>query len=128
MTPNPHPALGDSDVIEQPDDLVATLRQWVIALRTPKIAETAVSDIALLNGGCVSDDIEDAVKEIERLRGLLKLSEGSCDAQKMWRALTEIEHHSTDKNAAALGYDVKLFELALIARAITSREGPSQWA
>lgn len=49
------------------------LRQWVEALRTDTIAEHSISDIAIFNGGCVTDDIEAAANEIERLRSALIL-------------------------------------------------------
>jgi len=50
------------------EDILVTLRQWVEALRNETIAKTTVEDIALINGRCVSQDIEDAIQEIERLR------------------------------------------------------------
>lgn len=53
---------------DQPD-LVTTLRHWVEALRPPStITEMTVSEIALVNGVCVSEDIETAANEIEKLR------------------------------------------------------------
>ena len=45
-----------------------TLRQWVEALRTPTIAEHTIGEIALFNGGCITDDLETAAAEIERMR------------------------------------------------------------
>ena len=44
----------------------ATLRQWVEALRAN--SQETVERIALVNGGCVTEDIETAINEIARLR------------------------------------------------------------
>lgn len=52
-------------------DLVATLRHWVEALQDPTIAQSTVSDIALFNEGCVSEDIAKAADEIVKLRNSL---------------------------------------------------------
>lgn len=49
------------------NDLLGTLRQWVIALQTPAIAQETIEQIAIINGGCVTEDIERAIAEIERL-------------------------------------------------------------
>lgn len=57
-------------------DLVTTLRHWVEALRVPTIAETPIGDIALLNGGCISEDIKAAADEIERQRTALSAAFG----------------------------------------------------
>ena len=45
----------------------STLRVWAEALRTPSISEHSISDIALFNGACITDDLEVAAAEIDRL-------------------------------------------------------------
>lgn len=62
----------------------ATLRQWVEALNSPMIAEMSVGDIALVNGGCVTDDLEVAVKEIEKLRQLLNQRDDFIVSRDLW--------------------------------------------
>lgn len=54
----------------------ATLRQWIEALSSPTIAAHSVGDIALFNGGCITDDLKIASDEIEKLRELLNGRDG----------------------------------------------------
>lgn len=63
------------------DDLIeTTLRHWVEALQEPLIAQTSIEQIALINGGCISEDIEKAADKIEQLRGLLRDARSNCIA------------------------------------------------
>lgn len=57
----------------------ATLRQWVESIIA--YPDTNWSTAALLNGGCITEDLEVAAKEIERLRAWADRYTLPCDVR-----------------------------------------------
>lgn len=87
-------------------DLVVTLRQWVEALQTRDIAELSVIDIALFNGGCVTEDIAAAADEIERLRTTPAPRPAAFEAMR--RAMQQIETVCADNAGPTVMHNMAL--------------------
>lgn len=80
-----------ADIKTQTDDMAvgcdgqpieATLLQWIEGLIANK--DCSVSEIALFNGGCITDDLKVASDEINKLRSLLNQRDDFIVRADLW--------------------------------------------